>query len=74
MLKDLRQVLSNEKNSIYFTPRSPPGAPSLAVRDLKPNKKPVDSDLHLNTATHLPAHKQSRIEGWRNSRADEKLD
>jgi hypothetical protein len=48
--------------------------PSLAFRDLKPNKESVDSGAHLNPVTCLPAHKQSWIEEWLNPRADEKLD
>jgi hypothetical protein len=59
---------------LYFTSKSPPGAPSLAFRDLKPNKKSVNFESHLNPITYLPAHKQNRIERWPSPRPDEKLD
>jgi hypothetical protein len=73
-LKNLRQILWNERFFIYLKPKSPPGAPRLAFRDPKPNMESVDTDPHLNPVTYLPVHKQSRIEGWPNPRADEKLD
>jgi hypothetical protein len=72
--KNFRQILSNEKFSMSFTPKSLPGTPNLAFRDPKPNTKSVNSEQYLNPVTYLPGHKRNGIDGWSSPRAEEKLD